>query len=93
MKYPKTWKAIDEALERSRGLSEYPKIKLIMSYVRQFPSDADLIDWNLVVCAGSEMDNDPASSIWNQVIHVWNEERKEVADAKSKSSTHMARTT
>ena len=93
MKYARTWKAIDEAIDQSHGLSEYSTISRTIGYVRQFPTDADCIDWNLVVCAGAEMMDDPKSPIWNNVIKVWNEERKEVALAESqrKSPARLAR--
>jgi hypothetical protein len=92
-KYARTWKAIDAAIERSHGLSEYPYISRMIGYVRQYPTDAEALDWNLVCCAGAEILDSPQAPIWNGVIAIWNEERKEVADAKSKSPARLARVT
>ena len=92
MKYPKTWKAIDAAIEQSHNLSEYPFISRTISYVRQYPSDAEIIDWNLGVVAGTEMKDDPKAPIWNSVIDIWNVEKQEVADAQARKPTQrMAR--
>lgn len=92
MKYSKTWKAIDQAIEQSHGLSEYPYISRVISYVRQYPTDAEIISWNLVCCAGAEMLDNPKAPIWNPVIEVWQAEEKEVADAKAhEPARRMAR--
>lgn len=66
MKYPKTWQAIEDALERSASWAEtehlndadepvtvYEVIKKAVRYMRQYPTDKELLDWNLVRCAGS----------------------------------------
>lgn len=95
MKYSKTWKAIDQAIEQSHNLSEYSTISRTVSYMRQYPADVDCIEWNLGVIAGTEMLDNPAAPIWNGVITIWNVEKKEVADAKArdKSPARLARTT
>lgn len=92
-KYPKTWAAIDDALEKSKNLKQYPTIEALVKYMREYPHNADGLDFNLVVCAGNEMDDDPKSPIWNRVIEIWIAERKEVANAESKSNPKVARVT
>ena len=75
MKYPRTWKAIDEAIQQSPGLQRYTIISNLVSYMRQYPADTEILDWNLVVCAGHEMEDDEAAPIWNEVCAVFREER------------------
>lgn len=75
MKYPRTWKAIDAAIERSHGLTDYSTISRLVGYMRQYPHDTEILDWNLVCCAGNEMADDPKAPIWNPVIDCWHEER------------------
>jgi hypothetical protein len=74
-KYSKTWKAIDEAIQQSHGLQRYTTISNLVSYMRQYPADTELLDWNLVVCAGHEMEDDEQAPIWNGVIGIFNSER------------------
>jgi hypothetical protein len=107
MKYPKTWQAIEEALKQSEGWNEtdhlnnadepvtvYQFIESAVRYMRQYPTDKEIMDWNLVCCAGSEMKHDPAAPVWNRVIDIWiaEEKEKEVAlEAQRKSPARLAR--
>jgi len=77
MKYPKTWKAIDAAIKQSSltGLTEYLTINNLVAYMREYPHDAELLEWNLVVCAGHEMIDDLKAPIWNSVLDVWHGEK------------------
>jgi hypothetical protein len=78
-KYAKTWDAIDGALSRSTHLKGHPTIDRIVKYMRQYPRDVEILEWNLVVCAGEEMLDDPKAPIWNAVLDTWHEERKRMA--------------
>lgn len=94
MKYARTWKAIDQAIEQSHVLSEYPLISRTIGYVRQYPTDVEIIEFNLGSCAGAEMADNPQAPIWSPVIKVWLAEKKEVADAKAhEPARRMARVT
>jgi hypothetical protein len=75
MKYPKTWAAIDAAIEKSHALKDYSTISRLVAYMRLYPHDTEILDWNLVCCAGNEMADDPKAPIWNAVIDIWHEER------------------
>ena len=74
-KYAKTWAAIDAAIKWSHHLQRYTTISNLVSYMREFPADADILDWNLAVCAGHEMEDDEQAPIWNGVCDIWRQER------------------
>lgn len=92
-KYARTWQAIDDAISKSHGLKQYPTISRLVGFMREFPHNVDYIDWNLVVCAGYEMDDDLKAPIWNGVLDVWNVEKREVALEQGKSTPRVARVT
>ena len=75
MKYQNTWVAINAATEKSRGLTEYPTISQLVAYMRQYPHDVELLEWNLVCCAGNEMADNPKAPIWNEVLDIWHKEK------------------
>lgn len=71
-KYANTWVAINAALDKSKeSLSQYNNIEQIVRYMRTRASDRDMLDWNLVICASYEMQDDPKSPIWNHVMEVF----------------------
>ena len=89
--YLKTWAAIDAAIKNSDALSEYPTISRIADYMRQYPRDIELLDWNLVCCVGNEMIDDLKAPIWNAVIDVWHEERSVESLADWNKANKVAR--
>ena len=92
-KYSKTWSAIDDAISKSHDLKQYPFISRTIGYVRQYPHDRDIVEFNLGCCAGAEMEDDPKAPIWNAVVQVWLAEKKEVALEQSKPARDLARVT
>jgi hypothetical protein len=59
--------------------------------MRQYPHDNELLEWNLVVCAGHEMIDDPKAPIWNEVIDIWHEEKHGKDEAKFNQIDKVAR--
>lgn len=91
MKYPRTWKAIDAAIEKSHALTDYQTISRLVGYMRQCPHDAELLEWNLIVCAGHEMEDNQQAPIWNEVIDIWHEEKHGEGMAKFNQIDKVAR--
>lgn len=83
MKYPKTWGAIEDALKKSTSLTAYSRISRIIEGIREYKTDVERLEWNLIICAGNEMLDDLKAPIWNRVVDVWHEEKKEVENAKT----------
>lgn len=90
MKYGKTWAAIDAAIKPSHELQRYTTISNLVSYMRQYPADAEILDWNLVVCAGHEMEDNEAAPIWNGVCAIFREERRGEGMKKWKKVNRVA---
>ena len=84
-KYKKTWDAIEAAFEQSKGLTEYNLIERYVASMRRFPADRDYLEWTLVCCAGSELLDHKDAPLWNGVLKIFNEERKEVDRAARQS--------
>lgn len=75
-KYGKTWAAIDSALSQSQRLQQHEVINRLVNYMRKYPADAELLDWNIAVCAGYEMEDVWSAPLWNGVLDVFHAERQ-----------------
>lgn len=66
-----------ETAEDGKARTLSASIQHYIDQLRDRAADKDIIEWNVTVCAGLEMQHDPKAPVWSEVIRVWREEKEE----------------